>query len=90
MLEKPLGEKEGIMSNGVKTQMDDDLRPEYDLTKLDGLVRGKYAERYCEGTNLILLEPDVAEAFSDSASVNEALRLLMKIAENTSKKEVQA
>lgn len=58
----------------------DDLRPEYDLSKLTGKVRGKYAERYRAGTNLVLLEPDVADAFPDAASVNQALRLLMEVA----------
>ena len=45
----------------------------YDFSKG---VRGKHAERYAEGTNLVLLAPDVAEVFPDSASVNEALRAL--------------
>lgn len=60
--------------------MDDDLRPEYDLHQLlkDG-VRGKYASRYREGTNLVLLEPDVAQAFPDEAAVNEALRLVIRL-----------
>jgi len=60
---------------------DDELRPEYDLSQLKGRVRGKYAERYRAGTNLVLLEPDVAAAFTDSKTVNEALRLLLKVAQ---------
>lgn len=60
--------------------MEDELRPEYDLSKLKGRVRGKYALKYKEGTNLILLEPDVTEVFKDNESVNQALRLLIKIA----------
>ena len=56
------------------------MRPEYDLSKLKGRVRGKYAERFREGTNLILLEADVQEAFPDSEAVNEALRMLIKVA----------
>ena len=60
--------------------LEDDLRPEYDLSKLKRGPRGKYAEEYKKGTNLVLLAPDVAEAFPDEAAVNEALRLLMKIA----------
>ena len=59
---------------------DDELRPEYDLSELKGRTRGKYAERYKAGTNLVLLEPDVAAAFPDAKAVNEALRLLMKVA----------
>lgn len=57
--------------------MKDDLRPEYDLTKLQGGVRGKYYERAQAGTNLVLLEPDLAKAFPDADSVNRALRALL-------------
>ena len=61
--------------------MDDELRPEYDLSELlKGGVRGKYASRYREGTNLVLLAPDVAAVFPDERSVNEALRLVMLLA----------
>jgi hypothetical protein len=60
---------------------EDELRPEYSFSKLKGRVRGKYAERYRAGTNLVLLEPDVATAFPDAKAVNEALRLLMKVAQ---------
>ena len=56
----------------------DDLRPEYDFSKLKGHVRGKYVERYREGTNLVLLDPDVAAAFPDAKAVNDALRLLIQ------------
>jgi hypothetical protein len=45
-------------------------------------VRGKYAQRYSEGSNVVVLSPDVAEAFPDSASVNRALRSLIAIARN--------
>jgi hypothetical protein len=58
----------------------DELRPEYDLKSLKGLVRGKYYQRAMAGTNLVLLEPDVARAFPDSDSVNRALRLLRDVA----------
>ncbi len=61
-----------------------DLQEEYDFSKG---VRGKYAARYAEGTNLVALEPDVAESFPDSASVNSALRELIKIARKTSKQK---
>jgi hypothetical protein len=61
-------------------EMDDDLRPEYDLRELlKGGVRGKYAERYREGTNLVLLAPDVADAFPDEEAVNQALRLVIQL-----------
>ena len=57
---------------------EDELRPEYDFSRLKGRVRGKYVERYREGTNLVLLAPDVAEAFPDADSVNAALRSLIR------------
>jgi len=53
------------------------MRDEYDFT---GAVRGKYAARVAKGTNIVKLDPDVAAIFPDSASVNEALRLLAKLA----------
>jgi hypothetical protein len=56
---------------------EDEMRPEYDLR---GGVRGKYYKQYMEGTNVVLLEPDVAAIFRDSESVNQALRILMKAA----------
>jgi len=60
-----------------KDKLDDEMRPEYDLTKLKGKARGKYAERYQQGTNVVLLEPDVAAFFHNSEEVNEALRKLI-------------
>ena len=68
------------MSKNSYNEMNDELRPEYDLSQIEGGAMGKYASKYKEGTNLILLSPDVAEVFKDNESVNEALRLLMKIA----------
>lgn len=64
--------------------MNDELRPEYDLEKLlkDG-VRGKYAEQYRAGTNLVLLEPDIAEVFTSEQAVNDALRLVLKLTQLT-------
>ena len=56
---------------------DNNLRPEYDLTKLKGGVRGKYLKKYRAGTNLALLAPDVRSAFPTDEAVNEALRSLM-------------
>jgi len=55
---------------------DDDLREEYDLSRLKGGVRGKYYSQATAGTNLVLIEPDLAGLFPDSESVNRALRLL--------------
>jgi hypothetical protein len=65
----------------TKTDQADELRPEYDLSQLQGRVRGKYVERYQAGTNIVRLEPDVARAFPDPQAVNEALRLLIKLAQ---------
>jgi hypothetical protein len=62
----------------VESEEEDDLRPEYDFSRMKGGVRGKYVERYREGTNLVLLDPDVAAAFPDAKAVNDALRLLLQ------------
>jgi hypothetical protein len=59
----------------------DELRPEYDFGAMKGGVRGKYADRYRAGTNLALLEPEVAQAFPTDQAVNEALRTILKAAE---------
>jgi hypothetical protein len=52
-----------------------DMRPEYDFSEA---VRGKYHKRYLEGTNVVVLEPDVAKRFKNSQAVNEALRTYLK------------
>ena len=57
----------------------DELRPEYDLASLTGRVRGKYHARATAGTTMVLLEPDVAEAFPDGSSVNKALRSYLRL-----------
>lgn len=74
------------MKKTNKNECVDELREEYDLSKMAGLVRGKYAKQFKEGSNVIMLEPDVAEAFPDEESVNEALRLLMNLAKSTSRR----
>jgi hypothetical protein len=58
----------------------DDLRPEYDFGTLPGGVKGKHVAQYRQGTNLVLLDRDVAKVFRDDAAVNEALRTVMKAA----------
>lgn len=63
-----------------KRERRDELRREYDLSKLKGGVRGKYAARYRAGTNIVLLSPDVAAHFPDEQSVNAALRGLIRVA----------
>lgn len=70
------------MKKAVKRRLDPDMLDEYDFSKG---VRGKYAKRYTEGTNIVVLSPDVAEVFHDSDSVNEALRVLVKIARQKTK-----
>jgi hypothetical protein len=70
-------EKETFMKK-AESEEEDDLRPEYDFSQMKGGVRGKYVERYREGTNLVLLEPDVAAAFPDARAVNDALRSLLQ------------
>ena len=57
------------------------LRKEYDLSKLKGGVRGKYYRRATAGTNLVLIEPDLANMFPDSESVNRALRVFAEAAQ---------
>ncbi|HEX7358985.1 MAG TPA: hypothetical protein VF283_00700 [Bryobacteraceae bacterium] len=59
----------------------DDLRPEYDLSRLRGGVRGKYYRRAAAGSNLVLIDPDLAERFPDGEAVNRALRLLAEAAQ---------
>lgn len=60
---------------GTRAAETGDVRPEYGFV---GGIRGKYAGRYAEGTNLILLDPELAAAFPDSRSVSRALRAYLK------------
>ena len=62
----------------VESAEEDELRPEYDFSQMKGGVRGKYVERYREGTNLVLLDPDIAAAFPDAKAVNDALRSVLQ------------
>jgi len=64
--------------------MRDEMRPEYDFS---GGVRGKYAQRYRQGTNIVVLDPEVAAVFPDSTSVNDALRALLAIAKRTEERK---
>jgi hypothetical protein len=68
----------------------DELQPEYDFATMNGGVRGKYVERYRAGTNLALLDPDVAEAFPTDEAVNEALRTILKAAAAVSRPDTAA
>jgi len=64
---------------------DDEMLPEYDFSKG---VRGKYAKRYAEGTNVVLLAPDVAKVFKNADEVNSALRILIDVAGKVSEGKV--
>jgi hypothetical protein len=64
-----------MKKNAKHSESGDELRPEYDFS---GGVRGKYVQRFREGTNIVVLDPDVAAEFKDSAAVNDALRKLLK------------
>jgi hypothetical protein len=69
------------MKKAVQTS-DPDMRDEYDFSKG---VRGKYAQKYTEGTNIVMLEPDVAAVFPTSEAVNEALRTLIRLMQQSEK-----
>ena len=69
------------MKKASAKRVNDDLRPEYDLSQLRGGVRGKYYRQATAGTNLVLIEPDLANVFPNTESVNRALRLLVETAE---------
>jgi hypothetical protein len=69
------------MKKGPAKRTSDDLRAEYDLSQLTGGVRGKHYRQATAGTNLVLVEPELAEVFPDTESVNRALRLLADTAE---------
>ena len=58
----------------------DDLRPEYDFASMKGGIRGKYTRRAREGTNIVLIEPEVADAFPTERAVNEALKGVLNTA----------
>ena len=78
------GPNEGSMKKESAEGRGDEMRKEYDLSKLAGGVRGKYYRRVTAGTNLVLIEPDLANRFPDSASVNRALRVLVEAAQTAS------
>jgi hypothetical protein len=63
----------------MSQESNEEMRAEYDFSNA---VQGKHHQAYAQGTNVVLLEPDVARVYRDSASVNKALRLLMEIARN--------
>ncbi len=70
------------MNRKANTRPADDMRQEYDFSSG---VRGKFYKEYMKGTNVVLLDPDVAEVFPDSQTVNEALRVLAQLAKRQAK-----
>src|ERR1019366_9221364 len=74
------------MNQRVHKDDNDDMRREYDFSNA---VRGKHHEAYRAGTNVVFLDPDVAKAFADSASVNQALRMLLQLARTSTPLDIQ-
>lgn len=70
------------MKKAAAKKNNDALRAEYDLSQLKGGVRGKYYREATAGTNLVLIDPELANVFPDTESVNRALRLLAETAES--------
>jgi hypothetical protein len=64
----------------AEKEADEELRPEYERSDFGELVRGKYAPRIAEETNVVVLDPEVAAAFPNDAAVNEALHGLLDLA----------
>jgi hypothetical protein len=71
------------MKKESKAKRADELRPEYDLSALQGGVRGKYYRQVMSGTNVVLIEPDLSTLFPDSDAVNRALRVLADVSQAT-------
>jgi hypothetical protein len=63
----------------------DELRPEYKRSDFGSLVRGKYATRASSGTNVVVLEPAISKAFPNDKAVNDALRVVLEVAEATAR-----
>jgi hypothetical protein len=76
VLDERHGLKGSNMRKAIKKKQDE-IAPEYDFS---AGVRGKYASRFAEGTNIVVLEPDLVRAFPDSNSVNAALRMFVDVA----------
>jgi hypothetical protein len=66
------------MKKPIERRSRDDMRPEYDFASMSGGIRGKHYQEYRKGSNVVLLQPDVAEAFPSEEAVNEALRGVLK------------
>lgn len=66
------------MKKAPERKRSDELRPEYDLSQLKGGLRGKYHRQAITGSNLVVIEPDLAALFPNSKAVNQALRALVR------------
>ena len=84
--EKRHHESASNMKKASVKKTNDKMRAEYDLSKLKGGVRGKYYRQATAGTNLVLIEPEVAKIFPDTESVNRALKLLADTAQSATGK----
>jgi hypothetical protein len=71
-----------MKKNSIKKQDDYELREEYDFSKMAVLPKGRFDPKYRIGTNVVVLEPEIAKSFPDDESVNEALRLVLKASKN--------
>jgi hypothetical protein len=71
------------MNQDLNNKPDPEMLDEYDFS---GGVRGKYVDRFAKGCNVVVLDPDVAQVFTDSKSVNQALRALAEIIQHQSEK----
>jgi hypothetical protein len=76
--------RDAIMKKPPSKRSTDEMRAEYDFS---GGVRGKYVDRYRRGTNVVLLDPALADAFPDSKSVNDALRALLAVATRSERRK---
>jgi hypothetical protein len=66
------------MRKSSKNRNRDEMRREYDFASMEGGARGKYYEKYRDGSNIVLLDPDIAKAFPSESAVNEALRGILR------------
>jgi len=67
-----------MKKNSIKKQDDYELREEYDLSKMLVLPKGRFDPKHRVGTNVVILEPEIAKAFPNDEAVNKALRLVLK------------
>jgi hypothetical protein len=72
-----------MKKNSTNKLDDDELREEYDLSKMTVLPKGRFDPKHRIGSNIVLLEPDIAKAFKSDEAVNEALRLILKASQLT-------